>query len=216
MLNPSLTNFTVTFGNNFYPDELTKKYNNFLFHKNYPFRTINGLVNESIQSIQIPGISLNIQTVTGLENTGKNPRNVKDKNGNPDFPHTTIQRHYPGTASMNEIYDSNQVVIGFKNYLINYLYFWEILFKYYKRSREVELFPITICMKDSGEVDTIKFSLIDVFISGLPNLLFSYNQSFNDPTLSFDLTCTFNRMDVDFIIPNFNINEIDLIPINNQ
>ncbi|KAA6386014.1 MAG: putative dinitrogenase reductase, partial [Streblomastix strix] len=53
-------------------------------------------------------VYINPKLITGLENTGKNPRNVKDKNGNPDFPHTTIQRHYPGTASMNEIYDSNQ------------------------------------------------------------------------------------------------------------
>jgi hypothetical protein len=209
MLNPSLTNFKVMFTNALFPDELCKKYNDFLFHQNYPFKTIIGMIMESIQSVTIPGIGLNLITVPGIENTGKNPRDVKDQHGRPDFPHTTINRYFPGTAPLNEVVEGAQVTIGFRNYLINWTYFFEVYYSYYRRSRTIEQFDIILTMLSASEVPIIRFQLGDCFVSGLPNLVFSYTQQFNESS-TFDLTCTFNKYDVAFIAPYFDITEVFL------
>jgi hypothetical protein len=197
------------FTNEMYPDDICRKYDDFLFHKNYPLKGIIGLLNESIQSVSIPGIGLNNITVQGLENTGKNPRSVKDKNGKPDFPHTTINRTYPGTSPINEVVEGNVVTITFRNYIINWMYFFEVYWKYYKRSREISMFSIVLTMMDSGEVDIIRFSLGDCYLSTLPNLIFAYNKQFNESE-NFDAGFIFNKYDVDFIAPTFDLNRITL------
>jgi hypothetical protein len=209
MLNPSLNNFSVMFSSEFFPEFLIQKYDNYLFHKNYPFKTMQSLIIEGIQSISVPGIGLQTITVTGMENTGSNPRQKTDQHGHKDFPAPTNNRVYPGTSPLSEISEGQIVTISYKNYLINWMYMFEIYWGYYRRSRTLDLFNITLTMKDSSEIDQIRFRLEDCFLTSLPNLVFSFTQAFNE-SQSFDVGFIFQKYNVDFCTPSFDLETINL------
>jgi hypothetical protein len=202
MINPILSNFRIEFGSSFFPMVITKKYENFLFHKNYPFKTMDSYLYETIQELNLPGINLNTLQISGIPNLGSNPSKI-------NFPHTIINRSYPGTSSQNEIIEGVTITITLKNTIINWMYCYEVLYKYYKRTREIQDFYILLIMHDSTQIPMIQFKASDCFISGMPGLSFSFLQSFNE-LKSFDVTFTFNKFDVDFIIPNFNIKAINI------
>ena len=202
MINPVLSNFRIEFGESFFPEFVTKKYDDFLFHKNYPFKTLKDYFYETIQELSIPGINLNTLSIVGLNNLGLNP-SIQN------FPHTTVNRNYPGTAPQNEIVDGVTIVITFRNTLLNWMYCYEMLYKYYARTRTVDEFYIQLLMKDSAEIDMLKFTLSDCFISTMPGLTFSYLQSFSE-TKTFDINFTFNKFDVNFLIPGFDLKQVTL------
>ena len=202
MINPVLSNFRLDFSDDFFPIEITKKYDDFLFHKNSPFKSLRSHFYESIQTFVMPGINLNTISAIGLSNLGKNPQVG-------DFPHTTINRHYPGTAPQNEIIDGIVFNVTFRNTILNWMYCYEILYSYYKRSRSVDQFQIIITMMDGSEVPMIRFKLGACFASTMPGLEFSFNQSFSE-SKTFDCGFTFNTLDVDFLVPNFDLKQLTL------
>jgi len=202
MINPDLSNFNVLFSEDFFPESITKKYDDFLFHKNYPFKTLKFYFYETLQNIDIPGINLQTILVSGINNAGLKGSNFE--NGN----HQTINRTYPGTSPVNEIVDGVTIVVTFRNTLLNYLYCYEILYKYYARKRTINDFNITLTMKDSAEIPMLQFRLFDCFISSMPGLSFSFVSSFNE-TKTFDITFTFNKFDVSFILPEFDLTKIN-------
>ena len=157
MLNPSLSNFRIEFSDNFFPYEVTKKYDDFLFNKNSPFKLIKTHVYESIQQLNLPGINVNTVSATALMNLGLNPR---DGNG---FPNTTVNRQYVGTDPLNTVVDSTVATITFRNSIINWMYVYEIFYSYYKRTRSISDFQITLIMMDSAEIPMMKFKLSDCF-----------------------------------------------------
>jgi hypothetical protein len=201
MLNPVLSNFIIFFSDEFFPIELAKKYDNFLFHKNSPFKSIQAHLYESIQVVNIPGINLQMLNLQGIGNVGKNL--------NGEFSHTTINRQYAGTASLNEILEATVLTITFKNSILNWMYCYELLYQYYKRTRTIEDFNIILDMQDAAQIPMIRFRLSDCFISGMPGLEFAYNQSFSE-TKTFDCSFAFNKFDVEFIIPDFELKSINL------
>jgi hypothetical protein len=202
MINPVLSNFRIEFGESFFPSLVCSKYDDFLFHKNYPFKTLKSYFYETIQELSIPGINLNTIFTNGLNNLGQNP-NIND------FPHVTINRSYPGTSPINEIVESVSIIITFRNTLINWMYAYEVLYRHYSRTRSMSDFYIQLIMKDSAEIDMIKFNLSDCFIAGMPGLTFSYLQSFSE-TKTFDITFNFNKFEVEFLIPGFDFKNIQL------
>ena len=212
ILNPSTDKFQIEFSQEFYPEELTKKYDNYLFYLNGPFKSIQSHFIESIQSLNIPGINLGIVSALGLSNIGSNKANQLSNIVGGDkskFPPTTITRYYPGTTSQNEIVDGNQVNITFRNTIINWCYIYENLFSYYARTRTVDSFNLTLTMFDSSEVPMLRFRFSDCFVAQIPGLEFAYNQSFRDAK-TIDAGFVFNKFDVDFLIPSFNLQEIKL------
>ena len=70
-------------------------------------------------------------------------------------------------------------------------------------------FWITLTLDDSAENPMIRFRLSDCFISTIPGLSFAYNQNFNE-SKTFEIGFTFNKFDVEFIIPDFNITKLNL------
>jgi len=202
MINPVLSNFRIEFGESFFPDTITKKYNDFLFHKNYPFKTLKDYFYETIQELVMPGVNLNSIVANGLNNTGFNPSSL-------NFPHSTVNRSYPGTSSINEIIDGVVVNITFRNTLLNWMYAYEVMYRYYDRTRSISDFYIQLIMKDSAEIDMIKFTMGDCYISTMPGLTFSYIQSFSE-SKTFDLSFTFNKFDVQFLIPGFDLKQVTL------
>lgn len=201
MLNPVLSNFRIQFGESLFPQEIIQKYDKFLFDKNYPLKNFRSYFHETVQVVQIPGENLQTLLVNGLPNI---------RNANPkDFPHTTVNRTYPGTAPLNEVVDGVTINVTFKNSILNWLYLFEWMYKYYKRTREAHEFDVNLIMMDSAEVPMINFRLIDCYVAALPGLEFAYNASFSE-SKTFDMSFVFNRFDVRMIIPDFNSETLHL------
>lgn len=195
-LNPSTDKFTIEFGPKFYVKGLMAKYDEFLFHKNSPIKNIQAHIHESIQSIVIPGMSLSTVGIDSLSNLGPG--------GNPKSQGlVTTSYQTPGNAPLNAIIESNTVVVTFRNTLINWMYIYEVFRTFYMRNSGMEQFFIDITLRDSAEIPMLNFSFNDCFTSQLPGLEFSYNTSFRE-SKTFDVTFTFSKMDVNFIIPTFN------------
>ena len=188
------------FADSFFNEGIRKKYDSFLFHKNYPFKTFEGYFYETIQQVEIPGLNLKTISVAGLNNFG----NSSELDGQ-----VTVNREYPGTSPINEIVTETVVNLTFRNTIINYLYCYEVLYGYYKRKRSLTDFLITLTMLDSAENPMIRFKLSDCFVSAIPGLTFAYNQSFNE-SKTFDIGFSFNKFDVEFIIPDFDLTKMTL------
>lgn len=201
MLNPVLSNFQVQFNDNFFPQEITKKYDDYLKHLNHPFKTMYSSLHESIQSIQIGGISLQPHIVEGIDNTGIDPRNPS-YNKPYGFPHVTNGIAYEGNQSWWNSLENTTFTVTFRNNIINWMYCYEFAYKHYLREKCAPLFRFTLKMMDSAEVEMIRLIYNQCFIINLPGLEFAYNQSFNE-SKSYDVSIQANKIDVDFNIPEF-------------
>ena len=208
MLNPVLSNTEIHFSSEFFPDIVTKKYDDFLHHKNTPLKSIKAHFLESIQNISTPGINLNllaINAIANMKNTDIN-HNIPGSNG---FDHTTVNKTYPGTDPLNNVIDTSIVTLQMRNSILNYMYSYEMYYRYYKRTRDVDDFIITIIMKDSAEIPLIHFNFRGCFVITLPGLEFSFSSAFME-SKTIDIGFQFNSLDVDFVVPGFNLERIIL------
>lgn len=200
MLNPSLNNFLIEFSNDFFPESLTKKYDEFLFHLNNPFKSLKDSFIESIQQLNIPGLNIQSLIIQGLDNTGIDPRNPKY---NPiGFPHTTMNRAYEGNEPWENTLESTTLTVSLRNNILNWMYCYEFFYNRYRRERRVNQFQISLILLDSAEIPMIKFTISDCYISTIPGMEFAFNQSFNE-SKTFDIGIQFNKLDVEFNIPEF-------------
>lgn len=201
MLNPVLSNFRIQFGEQLFPQHIVEKYDKFLFHKNYPLKNIRAYLHETIQTINIPGEDFQTLTVSGLSNLIN--ADIRD------FPHTTVNRTYPGTSPLNEVVDGIMITVTFKNSILNWIYLFEWMYKYYKRTREAHEFYVNLIMLDSAEIPMINFRLLDCYVAQMPGLEFAYNEGFSE-SKTFDMSFVFNRFDVNLIVPGFDSETIHL------
>lgn len=204
MLNPSLNNFQIEFSEEFFPDAYTKKYTDYLFHINHPFKDLKSNFMESVQQLNIPGLNLSALIIQGLDNTGINPRLAPE-----GFPHTTTNRAYEGNEPWWNVLENTQVTLSLRNNIINWMYVYELFYNRYKRTDRLEQFQTRLIILDSAEVPMIKLIMSDCFISVLPGMEFAFNQSFNE-SKTFDVGIQFNQLDVEFNIPDFKVIKLDL------
>ena len=80
------------------------------------------------------------------------------------------------------------------------MYLFELCYTHYKRKRQTKVGTIYLIMHDSADVPNIMFNMSRAFISNMPGLEFAYNESFSE-SKTFDVTWTFNQLDVKFLIP---------------
>jgi hypothetical protein len=198
MLNPASDKYTLEFGSSFFPSEYTKKYDDFLYMKNGPIKDIQTHITESVQSLSIPGINLDIQRANGINNLGKN----LFQGGNYNNPTSNIQ--YPGTAPLSEIIDGTSVNITFRNTTMNWMYFYEALRGFYSRKRTITDFTIILTVKDAGEIDMLQFIFGGCFVATMPGLEFAFSKGFREAE-TIDAGFAFQTMDVKFVIPQFDV-----------
>lgn len=198
MLNPATDKYTVELSTDFYPKFVTEKYDKFLFHQNGPIKDIQGHIQESIQNLSTPGWSLNTLEIQGLPNLGANlPGNTVN------MAEPTVSAIYPGTSALNDIFETKELTITFRNTILNWMYFYEISRNYYARQRAVKEFNINVVIMDAAEIDMLLFRFERCFVSGFPGLEFAFNSSFRE-SKTFDLRITFNELNVGFLLPDFN------------
>lgn len=201
MLNPDTSRYNVIFSDELFRDNLVTKYNDYLFHLNYPIKDIKNLITESIQTLQIPGFSLNTLIVAGLNNLPKNPQTPISE--------VTTNVQFPGTAPLAEILTDFKINITCRNNLINWLYFYEVFRGYYSRQRVQEQFQIIVPLFDTNLVNIFNFVFSGCFITDIPPLEFSFNQSFGE-TKTIDVGFAFQKLDAQFNIPEYNKTNINV------
>lgn len=207
MLNPSLQNIEIQFSSDFFPQELTQKYDDFLFQMNHPFKTLQSNFMESIQQVNIPGLNISPLIIQSMDNTGVDPRNpVLNPIG---FPHATQNRAYEGNEPWWNVLEGTIINVTLRNNILNYMYCYEMIYNRYRRQNRVNQFNTYLILKDSAEIPMMQFSAIDCFLVQVPTMEFSFMSSFGE-SKSFDIGIQFNKLDVDFNIPDFKQNKIKL------
>lgn len=207
MLNPSLQNIEIQFSSDFFPQELTQKYDDFLFQMNHPFKTLQSNFMESIQQVNIPGLNISPLIIQSMDNTGVDPRNPAL---NPiGFPHATQNRAYEGNEPWWNVLEGTIINVTLRNNILNYMYCYEMIYNRYRRQNRVNQFNTYLILKDSAEIPMMQFSAIDCFLVQVPTMEFSFMSSFGE-SKSFDIGIQFNKLDVDFNIPDFKQNKIKL------
>jgi hypothetical protein len=203
LLNPSTDKFLLEFSRDFFPPALTKKYDAFLFYMNGPVKYMQPHLMESIQSVAVPGWNIQTATANGLNNLkGVNPGQMGQRPGN--MPPPTVNRVYAGNAPINEIVDGNTVNVTFRNTMINWMYMFECMRGYYDRTRKLEQFQIIITLMNAAEIPLLQFVYSDCMVAIMPGLEFSFAQSFREAK-TIDAGFVFNRVDVNFLIPQFKV-----------
>lgn len=197
MLNPVLSNIKIDIGENFFDPKISKKYDEFLHKSNYPLKNVNRYFHETIQNIEVPGFDFQTLQINDLNNIrGNYP-------GSPNFDNPVTQRTYPGHNPYNEVLTTLTGRITLKNSILNWLFCFEWMYLYYKRTREVHEFNIILDMLDSAELSVMRFHFKDCFFNSLPELEFAFNGSFSE-TKTFDVGFVFNQLDIEMSILDFN------------
>lgn len=195
MLNPVLSNTKVVIGHEFFPEELVSKYDNYLYSINFPFKTLESYIHETIQNISIPGIQLNTVSVESMPNL------VGNVPGSDTFFHPTHTETYEGTVSQIDTDTDKTATITFKNTIINWMYMFEHCYEHYKRKRITRVGSVYVIMYNAAEVPVLQFQMQRCFISNIPGLEFAFNEGFSE-SKTFDVTFTFNQLDIKFILPD--------------
>lgn len=158
---------------------------------------------ESIQTVNIPGWNIqttqtpNLSNLKGVDFSGMGQKPSS-------FVETTINRFYAGNGSINDIVDSNILNVTFRNTMINWMYLYEALRGYYDRTRNLSLFRITITLMNTAEIPLLQFIYSDCMVAVMPGLEFSFTQAFMEAK-TIDTGFIFNKVDVNFLIPNFDL-----------
>jgi hypothetical protein len=216
MLNPSTDKFTIEFSSDFFPEELTAKYDNFLTYMNGPVKYLQPHLMESIQSVNIPGWNIATTSANNLNNLkGVNLGSMGNR-GVGQQPESTVNRVFAGSAPINEIVDGTVINITFRNTMLNWMYIFECMRGYYKRTRDLTLFRVVITLMDAAEIPMLQFVYSDCMVAVMPGLEFSFSQAFREAK-TIDAGFIFNKVDVNFLIPGFNtLNAGNPIILNQQ
>jgi hypothetical protein len=193
-LSPRYDLFKFSFPKDFLPEVINEKYNKIINKNPGVLTTSIDYLNESIQSITIPGISdINIQQQQHSSNSIKlndNKTNVEPKT---DITYTS------STNPLDKINKEFKVTFRMNHGLYNYFMIYETIF--YRICKPFNYGPdkilyIELLGEDGRVASRIKF--YDVYIDGIDGLDFTFNKMERDSG-TFDVNFKFNNIDFEFI-----------------
>lgn len=182
----------------FIPKEVEEKYTKLLNTDSYTIKSSIDYLNESVQSITMPGIS-------GLTIT-------QQQHGTNGIPRTSGIKGRIDTEPMHEItYISSgnplekmekefKVTFRANQGLLNYFMLYETAFHYACRAyrwKPESVMYIEILNEDGTVISKVKFQ--DVYMDGIDGLEFSYSKVERE-TNTFDVTFKFNNIDFEHFI----------------
>lgn len=196
-LTPRRDLFRFVFPKDFLPDAIKEKYEKVLSKNAGVITTPIDYLNESIQTITLPGISeINIQQQQHSTN------NIQRKDApTPSInidPRTDIT-YTSSTNPLNNIDKTFKVGFRMNQGLFNYFMLYETIF--YRICKPLSYPPDKVlCVElldETGKICTrIKF--FDVYIDGIDGLDFDYGK-FARESDRFDVTFKFNNIDFEFV-----------------
>lgn len=196
-LTPRFDLFKFLLPTDFLPESIEGKYRNILVQNAGVIQSPIDYLNESIQSISIPGISdLNIvQQQTGHNGIIRSQHNLGRINTEPTHEQTYLGSDNP----LSKISKEFKVTFRMNQGLYNYFMVYETIFHRYLKDigeQQDEIFMIDL-LDETGKI-TSRIKLFDVFIDGIDGLDFTYSKVERESN-TFDVTFKFNNIDFVFI-----------------
>ena len=203
-LTPRFDLFKFLLPVDFLPESIVGKYRNILIQGAGVMQSPIDYLNESIQSITIPGITdLNIvQQQTSHNSINRTQRNLGRINTEPTHEQTYLGSDNP----LSKISKEFKVTFRLNQGLYNYFMVYETIFYRYLKNigeQQDELFMIDL-LDETGKI-TSRIKLFDVFIDGIDGLDFTYSKVDRESS-SFDVTFKFNNIDFEFVDEEFEDN----------
>lgn len=178
----------------FLPEEVEEKYTSLLNDDAYTMKSAIDYLNESIQSVSLPGISglTMVQQQHGSNYINKTGNGIKGRiNVEPMHEVNYLSAGNPLEKMEKEF----KVTFRTNQGLLNYFMLYETAFYYacreYRWDAENVMY-IEILNEDGTVISKVKF--IDVYIDGISGQEFTYNKVERDAG-TFDVTFKFNNID---------------------
>ena len=196
-LSPRFDLFKFILPLDFLPKEIEGKYYNILNSNASVIQKPIDYLNESIQSINIPGISDLVLSQQQRESNSikRSSKGLGKINVEPAHEITYLESLNP----LSRINKEFKVTFRLNQGLYNYFMMYETIFyKYLKPfdNKQEEVFLIDI-LDETGKI-TSRIKLMDVFIDGIEGLDFTYSKVDRESN-TFDVTFKFNNIDFEFI-----------------
>ena len=196
-LSPRFDLFKFILPLDFLPKEIEGKYYNILNSNAGVIQKPIDYLNESIQAINIPGMSDLILTQQQRESNSikRINKGLGKINVEPVHEITYLESSNP----LSRIGKEFKVTFRLNQGLYNYFMMYETIFyKYLKPvdNKQEEVFLIDI-LDETGKI-TSRIKLMDVFIDGIEGLDFTYSKVERESN-TFDVTFKFNNIDFEFI-----------------
>lgn len=196
-LSPRYDLFKFLLPLDFLPKEIEEKYYKILNRNASVIQKPIDYLNESIQSINIPGISeLNISQEQHSFNDIKRSNKTLGKINVEPKHEVTYQSSENPLAKINKEF---KITFRLNQGLYNYFMLYETIFYRYLKpigEQQDELFMIDL-LDETGKI-TSRIKLLDVFIDGIEGLDFTYSKV-DRQVDTFDVTFKFNNIDFVFI-----------------
>lgn len=193
-LSPRYDLFKFSLPKDFLPKEVEEKYQGLLAKNAGVLTTPIDYLNESIQSINFPGISDII--VTQIQHSSNDIKRTLGKlNVEPKR-----EQIYSSTANpLDKIEQSFKVTFRMNQGLYNYFMLYETTFHQICKPQEHKHQPVFfIELMDEDGVVTSRIIFKNVLIDGIDGLEFSFNKVERDSG-TFDVTFKFSNIDFEFI-----------------
>lgn len=196
-LTPRFDLFKFLLPADFLPKEIEGKYRDILLRNAGIIQSPIDYLNESIQSVSIPGISdLNIAQQQISSNTIKrNQHRLGKINVEPTHEQTYMGSDNP-LAKINKEF---KVTFRLNQGLYNYFMIYETIFYRYLKAigeQQDKVFMIDL-LDETGNISS-RIKLFDIFIDGIEGLDFTYSKVDRESN-TFDVTFKFNNLDFVFI-----------------
>ena len=196
-LSPRYDLFRFAFPKDFLPKEIEKKYVEILNKNQAVIISPIEYLNESIKSINIPGLSeaLVTQSQHGSNNIFRDNQKLGKINIEPKH-----DINYNSSNNPLDMIDKEfKVTFRMNQGLYNYFMLYETLF--YRICKPTKyppdkIFKIELLDEDGVIISTINY--FDVYIDGIEGLDFSYDKIERDAG-TFDVTFKFNNIDFEFL-----------------
>lgn len=192
-LSPRYDLFKFSFPKDFLPQEVLEKYDNILSKNSGVIVNAIDYLNESIQGVNLPGIS---DLLITQQQHGRNSINRNEHRLNVEPSHEIT--YQSSSNPLNNIDKEFKVTFRMNQGLCNYFMLYETIFHHACKpiSKECEPILYVEILNEDG-VSIAKIKLIDVYINGIDGLEFNYNKVERDAG-TFDITLKFNNIDFDF------------------
>lgn len=196
-LSPRYDLFKFLLPGDFLPKNIEEKYYKILSQNAGVIQKPIDYLNESIQSINIPGISeLNtIQEQHGFNPIKRSNTNLGKINVEPNHGVTYLSSDNP----LSKINKEFKITFRLNQGLYNYFMLYETIFYRYLKNfneKQDELFIIEL-LDETGKI-TSRIKLLDIFIDGIDGLDFTYSKVERESN-TFEVTFKFNNIDFEFI-----------------
>lgn len=192
-LSPRYDLFKFNFPKDFLPEEIMTKYNKILSKNAGVIINAIDYLNESIQGVNIPGIS---DILTTQVQHSSNPIERSKNRINVEPSHEITYKS--STNPLSNIDTEFKVTFRLNQGLYNYFMLYETIFHHICKHIDKESEPVLyVEILDDEGVSIAKVKFIDVHINGIDGLEFNYNKIERDSG-TFDVSFKFNNIDFDF------------------